>query len=92
MKQNFDQFFTDDFFILSYLYDLKQDGEKVAITQSEIAKHFSLSRATVNTIIGRLKKSEFIEIDGLHVGRYIFKERGLKFIKQFRKALKAMEV
>ena len=82
-----EQFTTDNFHILSYLCEIRGKDDKVSITQQEIAERFDLSRATVNTIFGRLKKNGFIRNDGSNVGRYIIEKRGVQCVKSFRKAM-----
>lgn len=82
---NIDQFITDNFHILSYLFELKGPDNKVSITQQEIADKFGLSRATVNKIIGELKSEGYIELDGMHVGRYILKDVSMFVIKALKK-------
>ena len=87
----FDELFTKDFHILSFLYDAKHNN-KVSMTQKEIADNFNLSRATVNAIFGRLRKNGFIRNDGSNVGRYILEQRGVQTVKQFRKIVNSLEV
>ena len=83
----FKELFSKDFCVLSFLYDEKHRDDRIAITQQEIAERFDLSRATVNTIFGRLKKNGFIRNDGSNVGRYIIEKRGVQCVKSFRKAM-----
>ena len=81
---NIEQFTTDNFRILSYLCEIKGKDDKVSVTQQEIADRFSLSRATVNKIIGELKAEGYIELDGKHVGRYIITKNANALIKAFK--------
>lgn len=85
---NIEQFTTDNFRILSYLCEIKGQDDKVSVTQQEIADRFSLSRATVNKIIGELKSEGYIEVDGSHIGRYILTKNATLITKTFN-ALKS---
>lgn len=78
---NIEQFTTDNFRILSYLCEIKGKDDKVSVTQQEIADKFSLSRATVNKIIGELKSEGYIELDGTHIGRYVLTKNALLVYK-----------
>ena len=80
---NIEQFTTDNFRILSYLCKIKGQDNKVSVTQQEIADKFSLSRATVNKIIGELKADGYIELDGSHIGRYILTKDAILINKTF---------
>ena len=80
---NIEQFTTDNFRILSYLYEIKGKDDKVSVTQQEIADRFSLSRATVNKIIGELKAEGYIELDGKHIGRYVLTPTAINVVKTF---------
>ena len=79
---NITQFTTDNFRILSYLCEIKDKDNKVSVTQQEIANKFSLSRATVNKIIGDLKAEGYVEVDGNHIGRYIITKNALIVVKK----------
>jgi CRP-like cAMP-binding protein len=81
---NIDQFTTDNFRILEYMYDIQGQDGKVSVTQQEIANMFSLSRATVNKIIGELKSGGYIKADGNHVGRYVITQNALNFVKTIK--------
>ena len=81
---NIEQFTTDNFRILSYLCEIKGKDDKVSVTQQEIADKFSLSRATVNKIIGELKSEGYIELDGKHIGRYIITKNANALVKAFK--------
>ena len=78
-----EQLTTDNFRILAYLCEIKGKDDKVSITQQEIADKFSLSRATVNKIIGELKSEGYLEQDGSHIGRYVLTKDALLVIKTF---------
>ena len=80
---NIEQFTTDNFRILSYLCKIKGKDDKVSVTQQEIADKFSISRATVNKIIGELKKDGYIKLDGSHIGRYILTKNAILITKTF---------
>ena len=76
-----EQLTTDNFRILAYLCEIKGKEDKVSITQQEIADKFSLSRATVNKIIGELKSEGYIEQDGAHLGRYIIRQEATQLVR-----------
>ena len=78
---NINQFLTDNFHILSYLCSIKGPDGKISVTQQEIADKFDLSRATVNKIIGELKRDGYLEQDGSHIGRYVLTKDALLVIK-----------
>ena len=88
---NIEQFTTDNFRILSYLCEIKGKDNKVSVTQQEIADKFSLSRATVNKIIGELKAEGYIEVDGNHIGRYVITKQTISVIKAFNNATNAVK-
>lgn len=79
-----DQFFTDNFFILSYLCDLRDFDNMAHITQQELADRFEMSRATVNKIVGDLKLSGYIKSDGRHLGRYVISGEAVSVVETFR--------
>jgi DNA-binding IclR family transcriptional regulator len=79
-----DQFFTDNFLILSYLCDLRDFDNVSHITQQELADRFDMSRATVNKIIGDLRLSGYIKPDGRHLGRYVISKEALRVVETFR--------
>ena len=76
-----DQFFTDNFLILSYLCDLRDFDNMAHITQQELAERFEMSRATINKIIGDLKLSEYIKADGRHLGRYVISKEAIRIVE-----------
>lgn len=79
-----DQFFTDNFLILSHLYNLRDFDNVAHITQQELADGFELSRATVNKIIGELKLSGCIKTDGRHLGRYVITKEAIRIVEILR--------
>lgn len=79
-----DQFFTDNFLILSYLCDLRDFDNISHITQQELADRFEMSRATINKIIGDLKLSGYIKTDGKHLGRYVITKDAINVVETFR--------
>ena len=79
-----DQFFTDNFIILSYLCDLRDFDNVAHITQQELADGFEMSRATINKIIGDLKLSGYIKADGRHLGRYVISQEAIRIVETCR--------
>lgn len=79
-----DQFFTDNFLILSYLCDLRDFDNISHITQQELADRFEMSRATVNKIVGDLKLSGYIKTDGKHLGRYVISKEAVDIVETIR--------
>ena len=75
-----DQFFTDNYLILSHLCNLRDYDNIAHITQQELANAFEMSRATVNKIIGDLRWSGYIKPDGRHLGRYIVTKDAVKIV------------
>ena len=78
-----DQFFTDNFIILSYLCDLRDFDNIAHITQQELADRLEMSRATVNKIVGELKLSGYIKSDGRHLGRYVIAKDAINIVDTF---------
>ena len=79
-----DQFFTDNFLILSYLCDLRDFDNMAHITQQELAERFEMSRATINKIIGDLKLAGYIKADGRHLGRYVISQEAIRIVEMCR--------
>lgn len=75
-----DQFFTDNFLILSHLCNLRDYDNVAHITQQELADSFEMSRATVNKIIGDLRLSGYIKADGKHLGRYVISKEAIRIV------------
>lgn len=81
------EYFTNDNFrVLAYLYDVRNEQNKANITQQEVADILGVSRVTINKIIGELKVLGYIKQDGNHVGRYIVTENAIKVTRAFRAA------
>lgn len=77
-------FTNDNFKTLSYLYDIKGSDNRARITQQEVADALGISRATINKIIGELKKEGYIEQDGNYMGRYVITPSAISVIETFR--------
>lgn len=76
-----DQFFTNNFLILSYLCNLRDYDNIAHITQQELADRFEMSRATINKIIGDLMLSGYIKPDGRHLGRYVVSKEAVRIVE-----------
>ena len=78
------RFANDHLKVLDCLYDEKNSNNVSHITQQEIADRLGLSRVTINKIIGELKQEGYIQLDGVHVGRYVLTDMAIKAVKTFR--------
>ena len=76
-----DQFFTNNFLILSHLCNLRDYDNIAHITQQELADVFEISRATVNKIIGDLMLSGYLKTDGRHLGRYVISKEAIRVVE-----------
>ena len=72
------------FTVLSYLYDERTKGDKVLLTQQEIADETDICRATINKIIKELKEAEFLRQDGNHLSRCVVTPKAIKVVETFR--------
>ena len=79
-----DCFTNDKFSVLAHLYDVRGSDNKARITQQEIADYLDLSRATINKIMRELKEEGYVELDGVHVGRYVLMDKAMTVIRMFR--------
>ena len=79
-----DQFFTDNFMVLSHLCNLRDYDNIAHITQQELANCFEMSRATMNKILGDLKLSGYIKSDGRHLGRYVISKEAIRIVETCR--------
>ena len=78
------RFANDHFKVLACLYDEKNSNNVAHVTQQEIADRVGLSRVTINKIIGELKQENYIQLDGVHVGRYVLTPKASNVVKAFR--------
>ena len=76
-----DQFFTNNYLVLSHLCNLRDYDNIAHITQQELADSFEMSRATMNKIIGDLMLSGYIKPDGRHLGRYIVSKEAIRIVE-----------
>lgn len=72
------------FDILANMYERRDQKNRVAVTQEEIAVDLGLCRATVNRTLNELKSHSFIVTDQNRVGRYIVTKRGRKIVELIR--------
>jgi DNA-binding IclR family transcriptional regulator len=79
-----DQFFTDNYLILSYLCNIRDFDNIAHVTQQELANGFEMSRATVNKIISDLRLSGYIKPDGRHLGRYVISKEAIRIVETMR--------
>ena len=76
---------NDNFRVLAWLYDNKNENNLVKVTQQELSESIGLSRPTVNMIFSKLKESGYLVHDNTRVGRYSLTEEAVKVIEFFRK-------
>ena len=89
--EQLNQFLTDNYHTLSYLYDNSSQDNKISITQQEIADAIGLSRTTVNRIMQELKKDGYLVSDDGHPGRYVITQKAtilLKNVKTVNKTIR----
>ena len=79
------EFTNENFRILSYMYDNKNEQNLVKITQQEVSEELSLSRVTINKIFKQLKENGYIVQDTTKVGRYYLTAEGIEVVETFRK-------
>ena len=72
------------FDVLANMYDRRDQKNRVAVTQEEIAEDLNLCRATINRTLLELKSHSFIVSDRNKVGRYIITKRGRKVVEVIR--------
>lgn len=77
-------FTNNNFFILSHLYDEKDQNNVIKITQDEVAEHLGLSRVTVNRAFVLFINNGYLSRDTSHVGRYIITTFGCKVVCNIR--------
>lgn len=77
-------FTNENFEILAYLYDRRNQDNMVTATQGEMADALYISRATTNKIVGELKNKGYLALDGKHIGRYILTKKAIRVVELFR--------
>lgn len=89
--EQLNQFLTDNYHTLSYLYDNSSQDNKISITQQEIADAMGISRTTVNRIMQELKKDGYLVSENGHMGRYLITPQAILFLKNVKTVNKAIE-
>lgn len=89
--EQLNQFLTDNYHTLSYLYDNSSQDNKISITQQEIADVIGLSRTTVNRIMQELKKDGYLISDDGHPGRYVITQQAIILLKNMKIVHKTIE-
>ena len=82
---NSDILINDNFKVLLWMYDRKDDDNLVKVTQLELAENIGLSRPTVNIIFGKLKDAGYLIHNDKRVGHYYLTDEAIKMIELFRK-------
>ena len=82
---NSDILINDNFKVLLWMYDRKDDDNLVKVTQLELAENIGLSRPTVNIIFSKLKDAGYLIHNDKRVGHYYLKDDAIKVIETFRK-------
>ena len=72
---------NNNFKVLSYFYDNKDNENLVKTTQDEVGKALEMNRSTINYIVKWLKNEGYITQDITRVGRYYLTEKGLKTVE-----------
>ena len=89
--EQLNQFLTDNYHTLSYLYDNSSQDNKISITQQEIADAIGLSRTTVNRIMQELKKDGYLISDDGHPGRYVITQQAVFLLKNLKTVHRTIE-
>lgn len=82
---NSDILINDNFKVLLWMYDRKDDDNLVKVTQLELAENIGLSRPTVNIIFSKLKDAGYLIHNDKRVGHYYLTDDAIKIIELFRK-------
>ena len=72
---------NNNFKVLSYFYDNKDNENLVKTTQDEVGKALKMNRSTINYIVKWLKNEGYITQDITRVGRYYLTDKGLKTVE-----------
>ena len=75
----------NNFKVLLWMYDRKDDDNLVKVTQLELAENIGLSRPTVNIIFSKLKDAGYLIHNDKRVGHYYLTDDAIKVIETFRK-------
>lgn len=85
-----DQFLTDNYYLLSYLYDNSSPDNRICITQQEIADAIGLGRTKVNAIMQELKQQGYLVSENGHLGRYLITPQAIILLKNIKTVNKAL--
>lgn len=77
---------NNNFRVLSYMYDKKDNKNLVKATQEEIANDLGLNRGTISYIFKALKENGYIIHDKTHVGRYYLTDSAIYTVAMFKEA------
>lgn len=72
---------NNNFKVLSYFYDNKDNENLVKTTQDEVGKALEMNRSTINYIVKWLKNEGYITQDITRIGRYYLTDKGLKSVE-----------
>ena len=72
---------NNNFKVLSFFYDNKDNENLVKTTQDEVGKALKMNRSTINYIVKWLKEEGYITQDITRVGRYYLTDKGLKTVE-----------
>ena len=89
--EKLEQFFTDNYHVLSYLYDNSSPDNRICISQQEIADAIGLGRTKVNSIMQELKQQGYLVSEHGHMGRYLITPQAILLLKNIKTVNKAIE-
>ena len=89
--EKLEQFLTDNYHVLSYLYDNSTPDNKISITQQEIADAIGLGRTKVNAIMQELKQQGYLVSENGHLGRYLITQQAIFLLKNLKTVHRAIE-
>lgn len=79
-------FTNENFAVLSYLFDIKDNNNESRISQQELGDKLGMSRVSINKIIKQLKKEEYITMDSSYMSKYTLTEKAISAVSMFRKS------
>lgn len=77
-------FTNNNFSVLAYLYDEKNNNNVIKITQDEVAEALNISRVTTNKVFTLFIERGYLQRDICHVGRYVITSLGCNIIETIR--------
>lgn len=89
--EKLEQFFTDNYYVLSYLYDNSSPDNRICISQQEIADAIGLGRTKVNAIMQELKQQGYLVSEHGHMGRYLITPQAVILLKNIKTVNKTIE-